>query len=163
MNLSMNWTNALFPVRVSTLKLQFIPQFVQEPEKWFLWMNSQFVWKIMDELIHLQCGWALSSDCCFSPVHTKGWWSTMVLVAFTEWPFAHSYSTVFPWVLIHHFTWSTGIALSIWVFFTWTLTPLRVLYQEKSLEFGQNIQRKITSSSDFQMFQESKGIQLYTA
>ncbi len=37
-------TNAFFPVGVSTPKLQFIPQLVQEPEKWFLWMNSHQIY-----------------------------------------------------------------------------------------------------------------------
>ncbi len=40
MNSSMNWTNALFPIGVSTPKLQFIPQFVHEPENCFFWTNS---------------------------------------------------------------------------------------------------------------------------
>ena len=37
-------------------ELQFIPQFVQELEKWLLQMNSHQVAEFVDELIRLRCG-----------------------------------------------------------------------------------------------------------
>ncbi len=61
MNLSTNWTNALFPTGVSTPKFQFVPQFVQEPENWFLWtgfcgwIHTKLFAQFVDELVHLWC------------------------------------------------------------------------------------------------------------
>ena len=52
-----HWTNALFPVGVSTPKFQFIPQFVQEPKNVFLWLNSHQIVCSIRGWINLSLVW----------------------------------------------------------------------------------------------------------
>ncbi len=56
MNSSMNWTNVLFPMGVSTPKLQFVPNSFRNQKIGFCgWFHTKLFAQFLDELIRLWC------------------------------------------------------------------------------------------------------------